>query len=311
MRTLTACSSALLIALFTTVPTLETAARTEGHQPAAGQTTASRLAAAADQTFTKEGVTLRYKEFGSGDPVMLIHGYTASLESMTGLANTFTEGHRVIAMDVRGFGRSSKFADATRFGHLIVDDVVGLMDHLKVSRAHLVGHSMGALIAANVAARYPARVSSATLIAGPFYADKQAFAKAAAPWIADLEGGKGLANFIAWLFPRMDPKMVGGISGQIMKSNDLPSLIAVLQSLPGLAIIGLNNASVGTLVAVGSVDPLQPLSQRFSKSSPGAKLLEIEGADHLTIVASPDVLRAMRELMQSATSRSQPIRDAA
>jgi pimeloyl-ACP methyl ester carboxylesterase len=64
------------------------------------------------------------------------------------------------------FGRSSKFGDADKFGQKMVDDVVQLMDHLNIQRAHLVGHSMGALIAANVASRYPNRVSTAALVAG-------------------------------------------------------------------------------------------------------------------------------------------------
>ncbi len=177
---------------------------------------------------TAGGVTLRYRELGTGDSVLLIHGYGAALESQTGLANTLASTNRVVALDVRGFGQSSKFAEPERFGQLMVDDVVRLMDHLKIARAHLVGHSMGALIAANVARRYPARVSSATLIAGPFYPDKATFTKEAAPWVADLESGKGLANFIQWLFPKMPPAMAAGVGGQAVKENDLPSLIATM-----------------------------------------------------------------------------------
>jgi pimeloyl-ACP methyl ester carboxylesterase len=260
----------------------------------ARQPAAEAFAAAPDQTLTADGVTLRYREIGTGDPVILIHGYTASLESQTPLASALAQSNRVVAFDVRGFGKSSKFAEPTRFGQLIVDDAVRLMDHLQISRAHLVGHSMGALIAANVAARYPKRVASATLIAGPFYPDKPAFAKEAAPWLADLENGKGLVNFMQWLFPKMEPKLAAGLSGQAVKQNDLPSLIAVMRTLPELAIAGLPASAAPVVVAVGTGDPLHPLSVRFAKSSPGAALLEIPGADHVSIAASPELLRAMR-----------------
>ena len=309
MRTMNAYPCALLVASSLAVASVGVGARDQ--QPGATQPPAPRLAGSPDQTFVKDGVTLRYREVGNGDPVVLIHGYTATLESMAGVANVLSEDHRVIALDVRGFGRSTKFAEASQFGQLMVDDVVALMDHLNVPRAHIVGHSMGALIGANVVARYPKRVASATLIAGPFYADKATFTKEASPWIKDLESGQGLGNFIQWLFPKMDAKMVGGVSGQIMKSNDLPSLIAVLRSLPDLALPGLKGGGVSTLVAAGTIDPLQPLSERLSKSSPGVRLVVVEGADHLTIATNPDVVRAMRELMQGATSRSQPLRDAA
>jgi pimeloyl-ACP methyl ester carboxylesterase len=310
MRTLIAFPCALLVASLLTVPPVGVGAAAD-QQPGATPPPGPRLAGAPDETFVKDGVTLRYRELGSGEPVVLIHGYTATLESMAGLANVLADDHRVIALDVRGFGRSSKFAEASQFGPRMVDDVAALMDHLKVPRAHIVGHSMGALIGANVVAKYPKRVISATLIAGPFYADAATFRKEAAPWISDMESGKGLGNFIQWLFPKMDAKMVAMISGQIMKSNDLPSLIAVMRSLPEIAIAGVKGGGVNTLVAVGTVDPLQPFSQSFVRSSAGAKLLQIEGADHLTIATHPDVVRAMRELTQSTSSRAQPLRDAA
>ena len=277
-----------------------------GGQPAAGA-----IATASDQMLTADGVTLRYREAGSGDPVMFVHGYSATLESQIPLANALASTHRVVALDVRGFGKSSKFAEPERFGQLIVDDVVRLMDHLKIARGHLVGHSMGALISANVAARYPARVSSVTLIAGPFYRDKPTFSKETARWVADLEGGQGLTNFMLWLFPKMEPAVATGASAQALKVNDLPSLIAVMRTLPDLTIAGLSAPGVPAVVAVGTGDPLHPLSVTFANASPGAKLLEIEGADHVNVAANPDVMRAMRELIQRTTVTSGVRREAA
>jgi pimeloyl-ACP methyl ester carboxylesterase len=296
-----------------TLVVVVTSAILVGAQAPAGQAPASgTFAAAADQRLTADGVTLRYRELGSGDPVVLIHGYTQSLESLTLLADSLAPSHRVVAFDVRGFGQSSKFAEPARFGSQMVDDVVRLLDHLGIERAHLVGHSMGALIAAHVAARYPDRVASAGLIAAPFYLDKPTFTTEAARWSADLENGRGLVDFLQWLFPKMEAPVVAGFSAQIMKGNDLPSLIAVMRSLPDLAIAGMSPGSaVPALVAVGTGDPLHPLSTAFAKASPSARLLEIEGADHITIVSHPDVLRALRETMQRAGSASKPVRDAA
>jgi pimeloyl-ACP methyl ester carboxylesterase len=97
----------------------------------------------------------------------------------------------------------------------------------------------------------------------------------------------------------MPPNMGAMVSGQAMKSNDLPSLIAVLRSLPDLAIPGLGNAGVKSLVAVGTVDPLHPLSAPFAKASSGAQLIEVEGADHITIATNAQVVAAMRELLRN------------
>lgn len=256
------------------------------------------LAAAPDQQFTADGVTLRYREAGSGDAVVLIHGYSAALESMFGVARALPQTHRMVALDVRGFGRSSKFAEPARFGPLMVDDVVRLMDHLKIPRAHLVGHSMGALIAANVAARYPDRVTTATLVAGPFWADAATFTKESAPWIADLEGGAGLVNFMKWLFPAMKPEMAGMVNAQTMKGNDLGSLINVLKSLPALAVNGLPKGGSKVLLVAGTGDPLHPLSVAFAKQSPGARLVELPGVDHVAVITNAAAVTAMRAHLQ-------------
>lgn len=267
-------------------------------QQAGAQTAAApTLLKAADQELTADGVTLRYREVGTGNPVILIHGYSASLESMAGIGQALPE-HRLIALDVRGFGRSSKFAEPARFGQLIVDDVVRLMDHLKITRAHLIGHSMGALIAANVVARYPDRVSSATLVAGPFYPDAAAFTSATSRWVADLESGKGLSNFMLWLFPTWKPEMAGMLNAQVLKVNDLGSLIAVMRSLPNLAIGGLSRNSEKVLLVAGTGDPLFPYSTAFAKQSRDARIVEIGGADHVSVITNPAAVAAIREQLQ-------------
>jgi pimeloyl-ACP methyl ester carboxylesterase len=258
----------------------------------------ARLAEAPDKRFTRADVTIRYREVGQGPAVVLLHGYSGSLAAWIGFADLLSSSHRVIAADMRGFGESSKFAEAARFGEPMADDVVHLLDHLKVERAHLVGHSMGALIAANVVARYPTRVSSAALVSGPFYGDRATFVREAAPWIKDLESGQGLANFLAWLLPNMDQKTAAMASAQAMKGNDLASLIAVLRALPDLVVAPARALAVPTLITVGTGDPLHPLSVKLAAGSK-ARLLEIQGADHINILRNPEMQKALRELLQS------------
>jgi pimeloyl-ACP methyl ester carboxylesterase len=166
---------------------------------------------------------------------------------------------------------------------------------LKVARAHLIGHSMGASIAANVAARYPNRVSSATLVAGPFYADEATFSKETSRWTSDLESGKGLNNFMLWLFPAWKPEMAAMVNAGAMKANDLGSLIAVMRSLPKLAIAGVPKNGDQVLIVAGTGDPLFPLSTAFAKQSRGARMLEIAGADHVNVITNAQSVTAIRE----------------
>lgn len=264
---------------------------------------AAKLADAVDQRFTRGDVTLRYREMGQGPPVLLVHGYSSNLMVWSGIAEMLAPAHRVVAADVRGFGQSSKFADAAKFGEPMVDDLVHLLDHLKIDRAHVIGHSMGALITANLVARHPTRVATATLVAGPFYTPRATFEREVAPWVKDLESGQGLTNFMAWLFPKMDPKVVAMTNMQAMKGNDLGSLIAVMKALPTLVVPPARALAVPTLITVGTGDPLHPLSVTLAQGSK-ARLQEIAGADHITILRSPEMLAALRELLAAGAKTS-------
>jgi pimeloyl-ACP methyl ester carboxylesterase len=255
---------------------------------------AATLANAADQEFTADGVTLRYRDVGSGDPIVFIHGYTASLESMIGVANALPPNYRKVALDARGFGRSTKFADPSRFGQNMADDVVRLMDHLKIQRAHLVGHSMGALIAANVAARYPTRVTSAALVAGAFWVEPEVTTQSHR-WTADLESGAGLVNFIQWLLPGLNAQMATATNAGMLKTNDLPSLTASMRALPQLAIAGLAKDGNKAVLIAGTADPLFPTSIAFAKQSTGSRMVEVAGANHVAVLTNPQAVAAITE----------------
>jgi pimeloyl-ACP methyl ester carboxylesterase len=75
-------------------------------------------------------------------------------------ANPATKEFQLIAVDLRGHGKSDKPHDKDKYGPEMAEDVVRLLDHLKLPKAHLVGYSMGAYVAGGVAAKYPDRVLS-------------------------------------------------------------------------------------------------------------------------------------------------------
>jgi pyruvate dehydrogenase E2 component (dihydrolipoamide acetyltransferase) len=113
-----------------------------------------------------DGRRLRYLELGAGDgvPVLLLHGFGADLNSWMFTQPALAEGRRAIALDLPGHGGSTKDVGAGD-ADALVEAVDGALVALGVERAHLVGHSMGGAIAARVAARWPQRVASLTLIA--------------------------------------------------------------------------------------------------------------------------------------------------
>jgi pimeloyl-ACP methyl ester carboxylesterase len=260
---------------------------------------AATLAVGADQYFDRDGVRLRYRDVGRGEPVVLLHGYTQRIELMQDLADSLSGAYRVIVLDERGFGKSTKSADPRRYGPAMVEDVIGLLDHLRIPRAHLVGHSMGASVAARAALRYPSRVTTVSLLAGPFFADSAAFAAMATPFVQDLERGQGFTAFINWLFPGLPDSIVAAGSTQLLAENDLGSLIGAMSSMGGLMVPAeaARASRVPALVAVGTADPLLPQSRAVVALWPGARLVELPNVNHDAIRAHGAVVVAIRELL--------------
>ena len=112
--------------------------------------------------FAVEGGNIYYEVEGSGEAMMLIHGWLGNLRMWDLLAQTLAHNHRVIRCDMRGFGRST--TQRVKFAYW--EDVAALLLHLKVDRAHVVGHSYGGSIALDLALAQPACVATLSSIAG-------------------------------------------------------------------------------------------------------------------------------------------------
>jgi pimeloyl-ACP methyl ester carboxylesterase len=114
---------------------------------------------------TSDGVKIHYLVVGQGTPVVLIHGYTGSAEGnwfLNGIADALAAKHRVIAIDVRGHGQSEKPHDSARYGDRLWKDVLELMDHVGIKRAHVHGYSMGGMIVTRLLANAPERFITAS-----------------------------------------------------------------------------------------------------------------------------------------------------
>ena len=117
-------------------------------------------------TFDSAGVRISYIEAGTGQPVVLVHGLYSSAQINWVLPGTFkmlAPHYHVIALDLRGHGASAKPADEAAYGQPMVEDVVGLMDHLKIKQAHIAGYSLGGIIVMKLMIDHPERVLSGTL----------------------------------------------------------------------------------------------------------------------------------------------------
>ena len=108
---------------------------------------------------TINGVRIWHAEFGQGPPVLLLHGGLANSDYWGLQVRALQSRYRVIVMDSRGHGRSTR--DASPFSyHAMAEDVVGLMAHLKIARAAVVGWSDGAIIGLDIAIHHPDRLTA-------------------------------------------------------------------------------------------------------------------------------------------------------
>src|SRR5438067_5415058 len=120
------------------------------------------------QRFQHANVEIAFLDEGEGEPIVLVHGFASNKEVNcvypAWVSALVRAGRRAIALDNRGHGQSTKLYDPADYHtQRMVEDVLALLDHVGLSRADLLGYSMGARICAFLAAHHPARARSLIL----------------------------------------------------------------------------------------------------------------------------------------------------
>ena len=230
--------------------------------------------------FKHGDVEIAYLDEGAGDPVVLVHGFAANRQVNwvePGWVATLTDaGRRVIALDNRGHGQSSKLYDPAAYhSATMAEDVRALLDHLKIERADVMGYSMGARITAFLAVNRPARVRSAILGGlGIKLVDRVGLSVR----IAEVMEAPSLADVT-------DP------TGRLFRTfaeqtkSDLKALAACIRgSRQTMSREDVAKICVPVLVAVGTKDEIAGSAQELAALIPGARALDIPGRDHMLSV---------------------------
>jgi pimeloyl-ACP methyl ester carboxylesterase len=213
-------------------------------------------------SFDANGVKVACFVQGKGEPVILIHGWlsTAGINWMLpGTQALLAKSFQVISLDMRGHGMSDKPLDEAAYGPELVEDIVRLLDHLKIKKAHIVGYSMGGIVAGSFIVKHPDRVLSGTL------------------------GGMGCLK-------------TGAVAqfalGQIGKNDaNAKSMTICGRSLSKLALspAEIKSIKVPMIILVGDKDDvvkklyIEPLQRVRSDW----KVVEIKDADHFTCILKP------------------------
>ena len=233
-------------------------------------------------TFRHDSIDIAYLDEGEGDPIVLVHGFASTKETnwiYPGWVTTLTRaGRRVVALDNRGHGQSSKLYDPADYQMaLMADDVRALLDHLNIERADVMGYSMGARITAFLTIGHPERVRSA-IIGGLGIRLIEGHGDVMSEIIADALEAPSLADV-------SDPTGRQFRAFAEQTKSDLRALAACMrrprQTLAREQIAGIK---VPVLVAVGSKDEVAGSGPALAALIPGGRAVDIPGRDHMLAV---------------------------
>jgi pimeloyl-ACP methyl ester carboxylesterase len=246
-------------------------------------------------TFKNGAVEIAYLDEGEGDPIVLVHGFASNKEVnwvMPGWTTTLRrDGRRVIALDNRGHGQSSKLYEPAEYHtDLMAGDVAGLIEHLKLGRADVMGYSLGSRISAVLAARCPELVRSVILGgAGIRLIDSAGLRDEIAeslemPSLADVTDPVG--------------KRFRAFAEQTR--SDLRALAACLRgSRQAVRMEDITSIRAPALVAVGTKDDIAGSPHKLAALMPNGRGLDIPDRDHMVAVGDKVFKAAAIDFLQN------------
>lgn len=261
-----------------------------------------------------DGVRIHYEAYGSGEPVVLIHGLGASAAAWRRVAPHLAEaGYRVLALDLKGCGLSDRPpGDYSR--KALASLVCGFMDNLGVSRARaVVGHSMGGAIGLEIAANRPHRMDLLAVVDGQGVISAPWYLQAAAP-VTPIVGT--LASGVTALSPsssrrffvRMYLRRIFGdpsaVTDEVVESYAANAdagyqraMFAMIQHLGNTEDLAarIRRLKIPAILVWGREDPICPVSwgEALHRELPDSELHVLEGCGHCTPEERPGELAAL------------------
>mgnify|MGYP006278112075 CR=1 FL=1 len=248
------------------------------------------------------GHRIHYETRGAGPALVLVHGWGSDARGnwlSTGWVDALCDLRRIVLLDVRGHGLSDKPLDPACYGYAdMAQDVLGLLDHLRIERADYLGYSMGAFMGAWLLGHAGGRFRS--MILGGVGIETPASiaavdAVAAALRTADAAAVTDPVGRAVRAFVDADPA-IDAVAREALAVSALrmwPEGDAVALGGAGLAAVARP-----VLLVVGSEDrPYVDTVDRVAAAIPGARTVRLPGCDHLSAVRAPAFRAAVRELL--------------
>ena len=252
--------------------------------------------------FNSNGVEIRYLMQGNGDPVILLHGFIFSIEpawTVGGFFKELSQSNCVVAIDLRGHGRSGKPHDAESYGHQMINDVLGLIDHLAFERVHLVGYSLGGILASKLIEVAPQRLLSVVMGGAACVHEGDSTYRSWVPLAELLERVRPGEQLSTYLWPNPSARPPREIL-EVVDANDAAALAAVARGMLEVTVAKevLRSNRVPILAVCGEQDPVRPEVIRMETSTKNLTTQVIPGLDHNTLPGSKEFMHSISEFIK-------------
>ena len=239
------------------------------------------------------GISLRYTDEGEGDVVLLIHGLGSSSQDWELQLPVLTPTYRVIAVDLRGHGQSSKPEGPYSIA-MFAGDVAALIEALDIAPCHVVGLSLGAMTTLELAATRPDLARSAVVVnAGPEFIPRTLKDKALVWQRLTLVRTVGLERLGQLVADRTlrdeDQAELRELVAEVIANNDKAAYLASMKAIIGWSVVDRLNEISSPMLVVASEFDYTPVSskQPIVDEAQNALLIVVEGARHLLPVEKP------------------------
>jgi 3-oxoadipate enol-lactonase len=251
----------------------------------------------------------------SEETLILIHGFPHTSDLWREQKEALSSDFRVISYDVRGFGKS-ELGDGWMFIDFLVDDLIALMDHLRLDTCSLCGLSMGGYIALRAVERFPERFRGLVLCNTGSKADNNEAKDKRVDSVRLLRwAGKEafIEDYVDGVFSQQalkrDPGVLERLKSMIRECSEdaIASGFMALASRPDTTA-SLAKISIPTLVIGGEVDPFLPATKQMQERIKGSKLKVIPKVGHLSNLEDPEAFNShlsgfLRSLRKSASEK--------
>jgi pimeloyl-ACP methyl ester carboxylesterase len=271
-------------------------------------------------SFDSAGAPIHYIVTGKddGEPVVLLHGFASSIKAQwPGLIDALKKDYKVIALDLRGCGGSGKPHDPKKYGIEMMNDVVRLLDHLKIDKAHVVGYSMSAGTGLLLAVHYGGRVRTLSCcgagtvsfgsntpppnVPNPDSIPRNPLLDELASALDKNSIGPLTIRLTPKNQPQPTPEAIKAHDAELLAVNDAKALAAMIRGAghKGTRITEkqIQDISVPTLAVVGADDTLKFGVDKLKQLLPKTRVVVIDNAHHLNAYLRPEFVSALKQFL--------------